>query len=197
MTPKRCAWATTALSIPYHDEEWGRPAHDDRTLFEFLILEGAQAGLSWETILNKRDRYREAFFGFDPERVAKMNARAVDRLMRDPGVVRNRAKIESAVDNARAFVKVRAEFGSFDRYIWSFVDGRPIVNKWQRRSQLPASTPVSEAMSKDLRKRGFRFVGPTICYAFMQAVGMVNDHVLDCAWRNHPGKKQLRGDRRL
>ncbi len=183
MTPKRCAWATTALSIPYHDNEWGRPLHDDSGLFEFLILEGAQAGLSWETILNKRDRYREAFLGFDPERVAKMNARAVDRLMRDPGIVRNRAKIESAIDNARAFLKVRTEFGSFDRYIWSFVDGTPIVNKWQRRSQLPASTPVSEAMSKDLRKRGFRFVGPTICYAFMQAVGMVNDHVLDCAFR--------------
>lgn len=184
MTPKRCAWATTALSIPYHDEEWGRPVHDDRTLFEFLILEGAQAGLSWETILNKRDRYREAFLGFDPERVAKMNTRAIERLMRNPGIVRNRAKIESAIDNARAFLKVRAEFGSFDRYIWSFVDGKPLVNKWQRRSQLPASTPVSEAMSKDLRKRGFRFVGPTICYAFMQAVGMANDHVLDCAWRN-------------
>lgn len=184
MTPKRCAWATTALSIPYHDNEWGRPLHDDRGLFEFLILEGAQAGLSWETILNKRERYREAFLGFDPERVAKMNARAVDRLMRDPGIVRNRAKIESAIDNARAFLKVRKEFGTFDRYIWSFVDGRPIDNKWQRRSQLPASTPVSEAMSNDLRKRGFRFVGPTICYAFMQAVGMVNDHVLDCAWRS-------------
>lgn len=186
MTPKRCAWATTALSIPYHDEEWGRPVHDDRMLFEFLILEGAQAGLSWETILNKRDRYREAFLGFDPERVAKMNARSIDRLMRDPGIVRNRAKIESAIDNARAFLKVRAEFGSFDRYIWSFVGGKPVVNKWQRRSQLPASTPISEAMSEDLRKRGFRFVGPTICYAFMQAVGMVDDHVLDCAWRTHP-----------
>lgn len=192
MTPKRCAWATTALSIPYHDEEWGRPVHDDRALFEFLILEGAQAGLSWETILNKRDRYRAAFLDFDPERVAKMNARTVDRLMRDPGIVRNRAKIEAAVDNARAFLKVRAEFGSFDRYIWSFVGGKPIVNKWQRRSQLPGSTPVSEAMSKDLRKRGFRFVGPTICYAFMQAVGLVYDHVLDCAWRNGPPRTARR-----
>ncbi|HEY1976619.1 MAG TPA: DNA-3-methyladenine glycosylase I [Candidatus Baltobacteraceae bacterium] len=183
MTPKRCAWATTVLSIPYHDNEWGRPVHDDRTLFEFLILEGAQAGLSWETILNKRDRYREAFLGFDPERVAKMNARAVDRLMRDPGIIRNRAKIESAIDNARVFLEVRDECGSFDRYIWGFVGGKPILNKWKRRAQLPGSTPVSEAMSKDLRKRGFRFVGPTICYAFMQAVGLVNDHVLDCAWR--------------
>jgi DNA-3-methyladenine glycosylase I len=197
VTPKRCAWATTALSVAYHDDEWGRPVHDDRTLFEFLILEGAQAGLSWETILNKRDRYREAFLGFDPERVAKMNARTVDRLMRDPGIVRNRAKIESAIDNARAFLNVRAEYGSFDRYIWSFVDGKPIVNKWQRRSQLPASTPVSEAMSKDLRRRGFRFVGPTICYAFMQAVGMVNDHVLDCEWRSGaPKTVRRRGSQR-
>ena len=180
---KRCAWATTELSIPYHDNEWGRPVHDDRELFEFLILEGAQAGLSWETILVKRDRYRDVFLGFDPERVAKMTARDVVRLMRDPGIVRNRAKIESTIGNARAFLKVRAEFGTFDRYIWGFVGGKPIVNKWQRRSQLPGETPVSQAMSKDLKKRGFRFVGPTICYAFMQAVGMVNDHVLDCAWR--------------
>lgn len=183
MTPKRCPWATTALSIPYHDDEWGRAVHDDRTLFEFLILEGAQAGLSWETILNKRDRYREVFYDFDPERVAKMNARDVTRLMKDPGIVRNRGKIESTVENARAFLKVRDEFGTFDGYIWGFVGGKPVVNKWKRRSQLPASTPVSEAMSKDLRKRGFRFVGPTICYAFMQAVGMVNDHTLECAWR--------------
>lgn len=195
MTPKRCAWATTALSIPYHDDEWGRPVHDDRTLFEFLILEGAQAGLSWETILVKRDRYREVFHDFDPERVAKMKARDVDRLMRDPGIVRNRAKIESTIDNARAFLKVRDEFGSFDRYVWEFAGGKPIVNTWTRRSQLPASTPISEAMSKDLRKRGFRFVGPTICYAFMQAVGMVNDHVVDCAWRNATPKarKKVQG----
>lgn len=184
MTQKRCAWATTELSIPYHDNEWGRPVHDDRELFEFLILEGAQAGLSWETILVKRDRYREVFFRFDPERVAKMTARDVARLMRDPGIVRNRAKIESTIGNARAFLKVRDEFGTFDRYIWGFVGGKPIVNKWKRRSQLPGETPVSQTMSKDLKKRGFRFVGPTICYAFMQAVGMVNDHVLDCAWRN-------------
>ena len=184
MTPKRCAWATTPLSIAYHDAEWGRPLHDERGLFEFLILEGAQAGLSWETILVKRDRYREAFLDFDPERVAKMKTSDVDRLMRDPGIVRNRAKIESTIDNARAVLAVRKEFGSFDRYIWQFVGGKPILNKWTRRSQLPGSTPVSEAMSKDLRKLGFRFVGPTICYAFMQAVGMVNDHVLDCAWRN-------------
>jgi len=188
MRPKRCTWATTPLSIPYHDNEWGKPLHDDRGLFEFLILEGAQAGLSWETILAKRDRYREAFLGFDFERVAKMSPRAVDRLMRDPGIVRNRAKIQSAIANARAFLKVRDEFGSFDRYIWGFVGGKPTVNTWRRSSQLPASTPVSEAMSKDLRKRGFNFVGPTICYAFMQAVGMVNDHLLDCAWRNRAYK---------
>jgi DNA-3-methyladenine glycosylase I len=169
--------------IAYHDTQWGRPLHDDRGLFEFLVLEGAQAGLSWETILNKRERYREAFLGFDPERVAKMNARTVDRLMRDPGIVRNRAKIESAINNARALLAVRKEFGSFDRYVWRFVDGKPIVNKWRHASQIPASTPLSEAMSKDLRKRGFRFVGPTICYAFMQAVGLVNDHLVDCAWR--------------
>jgi len=184
VTEKRCGWATTPMSIAYHDAEWGRPLHDDRGLFEFLILEGAQAGLSWETILAKRDNYRKAFLGFDPERVAKMNARTVERLMRNPGIVRNRAKIESTIDNARAFLKVRDEFGTFDRYIWGFTGGKPIVNKWKRRSQLPASTPVSEAMSKDLRKRGFRFVGPTICYAFMQAVGIVNDHVVDCAFRN-------------
>lgn len=183
MTPKRCAWATTPLSIAYHDAEWGRPLHDDRGLFEFLILEGAQAGLSWETILVKRDNYRKAFLNFDPERVAKLKPRDVDRLMADPGIVRNRAKIESAIDNARAFLAVRKEFGTFDRYVWQFVDGKPVVNKWRQRAQLPGSTPVSEAMSKDLRKRGFRFVGPTICYAFMQAVGMVNDHVLGCAWR--------------
>lgn len=182
MTPKRCTWAKTPQMIAYHDAEWGRPVHDDRVLFEFLILEGAQAGLSWETILNKRDAYREAFLAFDYERVAKMSARAVDRLMRDPSIVRNRAKIQSAIDNARALLKVRDEFGTFDRYIWKFVDGKPIVNKWRRIAQIPASTAVSEAMSKDLRKRGFRFVGPTICYAFMQGVGMVNDHLVDCAW---------------
>ena len=192
MTPKRCTWATTPLSIAYHDAEWGRPLHDDRGLFEFLILEGAQAGLNWETILNKREAYREAFLGFDPDRVAKMNARAVDRLVRDPGIVRNRAKIVSAIDNARAFLKIRAEFGSFDSYVWRFVDGKPIVNKWRRTSQLPASTPISEAMSRDLRKRGFRFVGSTICYAFMQAVGLVNDHLVDCAWKNGSPKTTRR-----
>jgi len=195
MIQKRCAWATSELSIPYHDEEWGRAVHDDRTLFEFLTLEGAQAGLSWETILAKRERYREVFHDFDPERVAKMNARDVNRLMRDPGIVRNRAKIESTIENARAFLTVRAEFGSFDSYIWGFVGGKPIVNDWKQRSQLPGETPISQAMSKDLRKRGFRFVGPTICYAFMQAVGMVNDHTLDCAWRNAApkGKRKRRG----
>ena len=183
MKRERCAWATTELSITYHDEEWGRPVHDDTHFFEMLTLEGAQAGLSWETILRKRDAYREAFYGFDVERVARMNARTVERLMRDSGIVRNRAKIESTVGNARAFLAVRKEFGTFDRFIWQFVGGKPIVNHWHTREQLPGESAESQAMSKELRRRGFRFVGPTICYAFMQATGMVNDHVAGCAWR--------------
>jgi DNA-3-methyladenine glycosylase I len=180
---QRCSWATTQESIRYHDDEWGRPVHDDRRLFEMLSLEGAQAGLSWETILRKRDHYRRVFMDFDPERVARMRATTVEKILRDPGIVRNRAKVESVVSNAKAFVKVAREFGSFDAYIWRFVGGKPIVGNWRRRENLPGFTPQSEAMSKDLRVRGFRFVGPTICYAFMQAVGMVNDHVTTCAWR--------------
>lgn len=176
----RCAWATTELSIPYHDTEWGVPLHDDRRLFEFLILEGAQAGLSWETILKKRESYRKAFDDFDPERIARYTAKKLDRLMADPGIIRNRLKVDSAVSNAKAFLKVRDEIGSFDAYIWGFVDGRPRVNRWRGLGDVPASTPQSDAMSKDLKKRGFRFVGSTICYAFMQATGMVNDHAMSC-----------------
>jgi len=176
----RCGWARTALSIPYHDTEWGTPVHDDRTLFEFLILEGAQAGLSWETILAKRDAYRRAFDDFDAERVARYTAKKVERLLANPGIVRNRLKVESAVSNARAFLEVRDEVGSFDSYVWRFVGGRPKVNRWRTMRDVPPSTPESEAMSKDLKRRGFRFVGTTICYAFMQATGMVNDHVVDC-----------------
>jgi DNA-3-methyladenine glycosylase I len=177
---KRCSWATTELSIPYHDTEWGVPLHDDRGLFEFLILEGAQAGLSWETILKKRENYRKAFDDFDPERIARYNAKKLDKLMADPGIVRNRLKVDSAVSNAKSFLKVRDEIGSFDKYIWSFVDGKARVNKWRGLGDVPASTPQSDAMSKDLKKRGFRFVGSTICYAFMQATGMVNDHAISC-----------------
>ena len=179
-SPVRCTWANGELSIRYHDEEWGVPVHHDGTLFEFLILEGAQAGLSWNTILNKRDNYRKAFDGFDPERVARYDRRKIDRLLRDPGIVRNRLKIASAVANAKAFLRVQKEFGSFDRYIWQFVNGKPQVNALRSPKQLPARTAASDAMSKDLKKRGFNFVGSTICYAFMQAVGMVNDHVIDC-----------------
>jgi DNA-3-methyladenine glycosylase I len=177
--PTRCSWATNDLSIRYHDEEWGVPAHDDRLLFEFLTLEGAQAGLSWNTILQKRDNYRAAFDGFDPQRVARYDRRKAQSLLKDPGIVRNRLKIASAVQNAQAFLKVQKEFGSFDRYIWTFVGGSPLINRW-RIKQIPASTPQSDAMSKDLKMRGFNFVGSTICYAFMQAVGMVNDHAVEC-----------------
>ena len=176
----RCSWVRNDLAIRYHDEEWGVPVHDDRLLFEFLILEGAQAGLSWDTILRKRERYREVFDGFDPVKVARYNASKIERLLADEGVVRNRLKVTSAVDNAKALLKVRDEFGSFDAYIWRFIGGTPRANAWQRLAEVPAKTPESDAMSKDLRKRGFRFVGSTICYAFMQAVGMVNDHTVDC-----------------
>ena len=176
----RCAWANNELAIRYHDEEWGIPVHDDRVFFEFLILEGAQAGLSWNTILNKRENYRRAFANFDPARVAKFDAHKVKKLLANPGIVRNRLKIRSAVDNAKAFLRVQKEFGSFDRYIWQFVGNKPKVNVWQSMRQLPAKTAESDAMSKDLKKRGFRFVGSTICYAFMQATGMVSDHVAEC-----------------
>ena len=177
----RCAWAgSDPLYVRYHDEEWGVPVHDDRRLFEFLILEGAQAGLSWITVLRKREVYRAAFDAFDPKRVARYDGRRIERLLRNPGIVRNRLKIESAVTNARAFLAVQEEFGRFARYLWRFVGGRPIVNRWPSPARVPARTAVSDALSKDLQKRGFRFVGSTICYAYMQAVGLVNDHTTDC-----------------
>jgi DNA-3-methyladenine glycosylase I len=176
----RCAWAQSELMIRYHDEEWGVPVHDDRRLFEFLILEGAQAGLSWETILNKRENYRAAFDGFDAERVAGYDKRKMAQLLKNEGIVRNRLKVASAVRNAQALLRVREEFGSFDRYVWQFVEGRPRVNSWRSRGRVPARTAQSDAMSKALKKLGFNFVGSTICYAFMQAVGMVNDHVVQC-----------------
>jgi DNA-3-methyladenine glycosylase I len=177
----RCHWARgDELTIRYHDEEWGVPMHDDRTLFEFLILEGAQAGLSWNTILNKRENYRAAFDQFDVRRVAAYDGRRMRKLLKDPGIVRNRLKISSAVGNAKAFLRVAEEFGSFDHYIWSFTDGKPRVNSRKSPRQVPAKTAESDAMSKDLKARGFNFVGSTICYAFMQAVGMVNDHLVKC-----------------
>ncbi len=175
---KRCAWAKTPLSIAYHDEEWGVPLHDDTRLFEFLVLEGAQAGLSWETILNKRDNYRAAFDGFSPTKIAKYDDRKIAALMDNSGIIRNRLKINSAITNARAFLDVRREFGSFDAYVWRFVDGKPLRRK--RGAPVAAQTPLSDALSKDLSKRGFKFVGSTICYSFMQAVGMVNDHDPTC-----------------
>jgi DNA-3-methyladenine glycosylase I len=176
----RCAWAKGDVYIAYHDREWGVPLHDDRALFEFLVLDGAQAGLSWLTILRKRDNYRRAFDHFDARRIARYDARKIRSLLADPGIVRNQLKIQSAVRNARAFLAVQKEFGTFDRYIWSFVGGQTIQNQWPSLKQIPARTPESDAMSKDLVKRGFNFVGSTICYAFMQAAGMVNDHTTDC-----------------
>jgi DNA-3-methyladenine glycosylase I len=176
----RCGWARNELAVRYHDEEWGVPVHDDRRLFEFLVLEGAQAGLSWDTILKKRENYRAAFDKFDPAKIARYPQRRITLLLADPGIIRNRLKIASTVQNARAFLKVQEAIGSFDDYIWQFVDGSPRVNSWKSLRQVPAQTPQSDAMSKDLKKRGFNFVGSTICYAFMQAVGMVNDHVVDC-----------------
>jgi DNA-3-methyladenine glycosylase I len=179
---KRCGWAklSNPLYLKYHDEEWGVPLHDERRLFEMLVLEGAQAGLSWETILNKRENFRKAFDGFDPDRVARYGEKQIRRLLRDAGIVRNELKIRAAVENARAYRKVRREFRSFDRYIWSFVGGRPIRNHWRMLEQVPAKTAESDAMSTDLKRRGFKFVGSTICYAFMQAVGMINDHTTEC-----------------
>jgi DNA-3-methyladenine glycosylase I len=176
----RCPWARTELEIQYHDNEWGVPLHDDRGLFELLILEGAQAGLSWSTILNKRENYRKAFDRFDPRKVARYDAERIAALLENSGIVRNRLKIAAAVQNARAFLKVQAEFGSFDAYIWGFVRGVPIHNSWKRMEQVPARTAESDAVSKDLLKRGFRFAGSTICCAFMQATGMVNDHLVNC-----------------
>ena len=176
----RCGWARNELAIRYHDEEWGVPVHDDRQWFEFITLEGAQAGLSWDTILRKRDAYRRAFREFDPARVAKFGDREVTRLLADAGIVRNRLKINSAIGNAKAFLAVQREFGTFDDYIWRFMGGRPRINKWRALKQVPARTAESDAMSKELIGRGFKFVGSTICYAMMQATGMVNDHMVDC-----------------
>jgi DNA-3-methyladenine glycosylase I len=176
--PKRCSWAKTDLSIAYHDKEWGVPVHDDRKLFEFLILEGAQAGLSWETVLNKRDNYRTAFDQFNPPKIARYSQQKIQQLLLNPGIIRNRLKIAAAIQNAKAFIAVQKEFGSFDEYLWPFVDGRAIKRK--PGGPVPAQTPLSETLSKDLTQRGFKFVGPTICYAFMQAVGLVNDHDHSC-----------------
>lgn len=176
----RCTWATSEAMIGYHDDEWGTPLHDERALFEFLILEGAQAGLSWETVLKKRDNYRAAFDNFDAEKVARYGARKVKQLLANAGIIRNRLKVASAIQNAQATLDIRDEFGSFDAYIWQFTDGKPITNRWQTVDQIPAHTDRSDTLSKDLKGRGFNFVGSTICYAFMQAVGMVNDHLVSC-----------------
>ncbi len=176
----RCAWAAAPLLAEYHDREWGVPVHDDRTLFEFLILEGAQAGLNWLTILRKRESYRQAFAGFDPEKVARFSAAEQARLLENPGIIRNRLKVAAAVGNAQAALAAQQEFGSLDAYLWRFVDGKPIRNAWKSLAEIPATTKESERMSKELKRRGFRFVGSTICYAFMQAVGMVNDHETGC-----------------
>jgi len=192
---RRCAWAgSDPLYLEYHDTEWGVPHHDDRALFELLTLEGAQAGLSWITILRKREQYRRAFDNFDAEQVARYGKRRVDRLLRDPGIVRNRLKVEAAVCNARSVLRLREEFGTLDRYLWSFVGARPIQNRWRSLAEIPAETDISRTMSKDLLRRGFRFVGPTICYAFMQAAGLVNDHTIDCF--RHREIQQRQGARR-
>jgi DNA-3-methyladenine glycosylase I len=176
----RCAWAQGPWNVPYHDTEWGVPVHDDQTHFEFLVLEGAQAGLSWLTILKKREGYRRLFADFDAEKVARFTPKRIEKILLDPGIIRNRAKVESTVRNARHFLTVQEEFGSFDAYMWEFVDGSPKVNRWRRLEQLPATTPISEALSVDLRRRGFRFVGPTVCYSHLQAAGLVNDHLVSC-----------------
>ncbi|HET9095559.1 MAG TPA: DNA-3-methyladenine glycosylase I [Candidatus Baltobacteraceae bacterium] len=180
MNLQRCEWPKNDLAIAYHDQEWGLPVHDDRVLFEFLTLEGAQAGLSWDTILRKRDRYRHVFANFDPRRVARFTDARCERILQDPGIVRNRAKVFGTIGNARAFLDVQDEYGSFDAYVWRFVDGKPVRNRRRRGAEIPASTPLSDALSKDLRARGFSFVGTTICYSFMQAVGMVDDHLVTC-----------------
>jgi DNA-3-methyladenine glycosylase I len=187
----RCPWAATEPNITYHDQEWGVPVHHDRLLFEFLILEGAQAGLSWTTILNKRDNYRKAFDGFRPEKIARYGARDVKRLLGDAGIVRNHLKIVAAIKNAKTFLAVRKEFGTFDAYLWRFVGGKPIQNRWRHMADVPARTAESDAMSRDLQRRGFKFVGSTICYALMQATGMVNDHLVTC-----PRHAELRRDYR-
>jgi len=177
---KRCQWAKDDLMIKYHDTEWGVPVHDDKKLFEMLILEGAQAGLSWSTILKRRKTYRKAFSNFNPNKVSKYSQKDIARLLKDEGIIRNKLKITSAINNANQFLKIQKEFGTFDNYVWGFVNGKPIINKFKRLSDLPASTPISDKLSKDLKKRGFNFVGSTICYAFMQATGMVNDHLTTC-----------------
>lgn len=176
----RCGWAKNDLAIRYHDEEWGVPARDDRRLFEFLILEGAQAGLSWDTILRKRENYRAAFDDFEAEKIARYDAKKVESLLRNEGIIRNRLKIASTVQNAKSYLKIKDEFGAFDSYIWQFVGGKPVKNSWQSLSEVPAKTPVSDVLSKDLKRRGFNFVGSTIMYAFMQACGLVNDHLISC-----------------
>jgi DNA-3-methyladenine glycosylase I len=190
----RCPWATTEPNITYHDEEWGIPVHDDRLLFEFLILEGAQAGLSWTTILKKRDNYRKAFDGFRPEKIARYRTRDLKRLLADAGIVRNRLKIAATIENAKRFLAVRKEFGTFDAYLWSLVGGKPIQNRWRRMADVPARTAESDAMSRDLQRRGFKFVGSTICYALMQATGMVNDHLVTCP--RHAEVRRLRRRRK-
>lgn len=182
---KRCEWChDDPIYIDYHDNEWGRPVYDDRTLFEFLILEGAQAGLSWITILKKRDRYRHVFANFNAQKMARFSDKKIEGLLQDPGIIRNRLKINAAVTNARAYLKICEEFGNFSDYIWQFVEGKPIRNHWRSQDQVPVSTSHSDAMAKDLKKHGFKFVGTTICYAYMQAVGMVNDHLADCFFRH-------------
>jgi len=188
----RCPWAVDELAIAYHDEEWGVPVHDDRLLFEFLILEGAQAGLSWITILKKRENYRRAFAGFDARKIARYDAREVQRLLGDSGIVRNRLKIAATIENAKAFLIVQGEFGTFDAYLWRFVGGKPIQNRWRKIADVPARTAESDAMSRDLLHRGFKFSGSTICYALMQAVGMVNDHIVTCPRHAELSGKRLR-----
>jgi DNA-3-methyladenine glycosylase I len=191
---RRCHWPKSDHSILYHDQEWGVPLHDDPTLFEYLVLDAAQAGLSWETILRKREGYRRAYGGFDPAKVARFGDKQVAKLLADPGIVRNRLKIASSITNAQAFLKVQGEFGSFDAFIWQFVDGKPVVNTWKEITQIPAQSPQSQAMSKELLGRGFRFVGPTICYAFMQAAGMVNDHLVSCFRHGAVGREKRRNN---
>ena len=180
--PKRCGWAANAgsLDIAYHDSEWGVPVHDDRVLFEFLILEGAQAGLSWSTILNKRSGYQKAFSQFDPKKIARYDQDRIERLLTNPAIVRNRLKVQSTVSNARAFLAIQKEYGTFDTYLWDFVGGKPICNRWRRSAQVPVSTELSDQLSKDLKRRGFRFVGTTICYSYLQAMGLINDHLVSC-----------------
>jgi DNA-3-methyladenine glycosylase I len=176
----RCHWPKNELAVRYHDEEWGVPVHEDRKWYEFIVLDGAQAGLSWDTVLRKRENYRKAFDGFDPARVARYDKRKLERLLADPGIIRNRMKINSAISNAKAFLHLQEELGGFDEYIWTFVDGAPKINRWKSPKEIPTHTPISDVMSKDLKQRGFNFVGTTICYAFMQAAGMVNDHLVAC-----------------